>query len=286
MPWLKISFVVPGSVVEAVSLELQQEGVLATSLFDAGQQDFLETGPESMASWSQVRVETITSLEVSLQRLDHLMSQYGANDFSVSFLQDKTWELEWRNQSKRMQFGRLQIVPRDQTGRVDGPVVKLDPGLAFGTGEHATTAMCLSWLQKMDLEGKSVLDFGCGSGILGIAASKMGAGYVEAIDIDERAIEATLQNAAFNGADLRVEQYVSRTRTFDVVVGNVLLNTLVEYANELTNATASLGVIGLTGLLIGQQKSIAEAFTSMCFEPPVYRDEWVLMIGQKRCHDT
>ncbi|MCY3885149.1 MAG: 50S ribosomal protein L11 methyltransferase [Gammaproteobacteria bacterium] len=285
MPWLKISFTVSRDSVDIISQELQEAGAIATSLFSADREEVLETSLATSALWSQVRMEALLHIGDDTQSIRNSLNVHSARNLSVGFVEEREWENEWRKELTCKKFGRLQILPRESHFDVEEPVVRIDPGLAFGTGEHATTALCLDWLESMDLEGKSVLDFGCGSGILGIAASKLGAFPVEAIDHDERAVEATLENASFNEAKLTVNKSIASNRKFDVVVANILLNTLVEYANDLTNSVARDGVLGLTGLLSTQQEAIVVAYPLMCFEQTLRREDWILMVGRKSHHD-
>lgn len=281
MAWLKVAFVVPRDSADPVSLSLQQTGAIATSLFNAGSEEIVEASLGTATLWSQVRVEALLKVGMSLHPLHRLLGEHGAEDVRVSFVQDAEWENAWRKHTTPKKFGRLHVLPRESSTKVDGPFVRLDPGLAFGTGEHATTAMCLSWLESIDLDGRRVLDFGCGSGILGLAAAKFGASQITAIDNDEQAIEVTQQNAKFNEVNLTLGNTIPSSKKFDVVVANILLNTLVEHAIDLTNSIAEDGVIGLTGLLTAQKESIVEAFPSICFGRPVQHDEWILMIGRK-----
>ena len=286
MAWLKVAFAVPRDSADTVSQALQQAGAIATSFFDAGTEDIVEASVGKAILWSQVRVETLFEVGTSLQSVRRLLGDHCAEDLDISFIQEAKWEDAWRSHTTPKRFGRLHVLPCKSSVEIDGPSVRLDPGLAFGTGDHATTGMCLSWLERIDLEGKGVLDFGCGSGVLGLAACKLGAAHVTAIDIDEKAIEVTRQNAKFNGVSLTVGKTIPMNQKFDVVVANILLNTLVEYAIDLTNSLARGGVIGLTGLLVAQQESIVEAFPSICFERPVQENEWILMVGRKSPHDS
>ena len=182
MAWLKVTFVVARDSVDSVSQSLHQAGAIALSLFDAGSDAILETDGQTMTLWSDVRMEALLNIGTSLQPIRSTLAKHGAKDLTVSFVQEMEWENVWRGHSTHKQFGRLHVLPRESPAEVKGPLVRLDPGLAFGTGEHATTAMCLNWLENINLDGKSVLDFGCGSGILGLAASKFGAASVEAVD--------------------------------------------------------------------------------------------------------
>jgi len=184
-----------------------------------------------------------------------------------------------------MRFGqRLWIAPEGQNP--ENPtaiVVQLDPGLAFGTGTHPTTALCLNWLDQAKLEGKSVLDFGCGSGILSVAALLLGAGQVTAIDHDSQALQATADNAEKNQAGENLTIQDSRqplTTVADITLANILASTLVELEPLFATHTRSGGDIILSGILEEQATSVIEAFSdNFQIEPPIIRDGWVLLHG-------
>jgi ribosomal protein L11 methyltransferase len=186
-----------------------------------------------------------------------------------------------------MQFGeRLWIVPGEQPEPAEDAItVRLDPGLAFGTGTHATTALCLEWLDGLELGAKRVFDFGCGSGILGIAALKLGAASVDAVDIDLQAITATRQNAERNGVADRMA--VSSTlpaddACFDVIVANILAGTLIEQANLIVAALADGGRVALSGILNAQADAVLAAFGDrVTFAPAVTMDGWVMLSGTR-----
>ena len=187
-----------------------------------------------------------------------------------------------------MRFGsRLWVAPGDAgIPSDDAVIVRLDPGLAFGTGTHETTAMCLEWLDGLDLRDAAVLDFGCGSGILGIAALKLGAASVDAIDNDLQAITATRQNAARNavGDDLRAGNDIPvRTGFYDVVVANILANTLIDHASVIAESLQPGGKLALSGILDHQAENVQAAFRDRIeFEPTRSLDNWVLVTGSRK----
>lgn len=164
-------------------------------------------------------------------------------------------------------------------------ILTLDPGLAFGTGAHPTTALCLNWLDALDLTGRAVLDYGCGSGILAIAALKLGASRALGIDHDPQALLASRDNATLNG----VETWLSVTAPtqaplgdFDVVVANILANPLIELAPLLVERLAPGGRLGLSGILVDQAPAIVAAYTpAVVWEPPVFSQGWALLSGFK-----
>jgi ribosomal protein L11 methyltransferase len=187
-----------------------------------------------------------------------------------------------------MRFGsRLWIRP---TGRevsaADAVIVDLDPGLAFGTGTHPTTALCLTWLDGHPPQGLAVIDFGCGSGILGIAAAKLGAARVDAVDHDPQALLATRDNAERNGVldRMRVGHGdILAGTTADLVIANILSNVLIDLADVLLGLLRPGGHLVLAGLLHGQADAVREAFEpAIAWTPSPGRDEWTLLHGTRR----
>ena len=168
----------------------------------------------------------------------------------------------------------------------DAVIVRLDPGLAFGTGTHATTALCLEWLDAHAPVNEVVIDYGCGSGILAIAAHKLGAASVVAIDIDPQALQATRENALRNGIESGLTVSMP-TENADVqaglVIANILANPLVELAGRLTGQLLAGGHIIMTGVMMEQAETVMAAYRDVIeFDAPVVRDEWVLLAGKKQ----
>ncbi len=206
---------------------------------------------------------------------------------SVERVPDRAWEREWLDRFEPMRFGeRLWVSP--QGFDVDAEnciVVRLDPGLAFGTGTHATTALCLEWLDSREMRGKTLLDFGCGSGILALAALKLGANRVTAVDHDLQAIMATRQNALVNEVEDRLVTATTLGEIegqFDFIVANILAATLVVEADQLCRQLKSGGDLALSGILAEQLAEVSEAYRD-CVElaTPTYRDEWACLSGTK-----
>ena len=191
-----------------------------------------------------------------------------------------------------MRFGRrLWICPTG--GEIDQPdavIVRLDPGLAFGTGTHATTAMCLEWLDGLSLSGTSVLDYGCGSGVLAIAAVKLGCRGATAMDIDPQALIATRQNAEANRVGGAIRIFASAGEIdgiFDIVVANILAGPLIEFAESITLTLASHGMLALSGVLCEQADDVMAAFEPWIdFEKPVFKEQdgqtWSRLTGKRR----
>lgn len=206
----------------------------------------------------------------------------------VEILEDKDWEREWMENFHPMQFGqRLWICPswRDVPDP-EAVNVMLDPGLAFGTGTHPTTALCLTWLDGQELGGQTVIDYGCGSGILGIAALKLGAGRVIGVDIDPQAIEASRENAARNGVENGVELYLPADRPqlqADVLVANILAGPLRELASDIASLVKPGGRLALSGILATQAEEVRAAYLPWFeMDAPVEQEEWVRLSGIRK----
>ena len=186
---------------------------------------------------------------------------------------------------KPMCFGRkLWIYPENFRSSVkDKVIVYLDPGLAFGTGTHPTTKLCLEWLDSLDLRNKHILDYGCGSGILGISALKLGARKVTAIDIDPQAIEATKQNALKNNVEVNmvVKNNISKSKDkFDIIIANILAEPLVALAPFLIDKLDKNGIIGLSGILEDQVDYVKESYADfISINSPEYYEEWSFLNG-------
>lgn len=194
----------------------------------------------------------------------------------IEQLEDKDWEREWMDNFHPMRFGeRLWICPSWRDVPDENAVnVMLDPWLAFGTGTHPTTSLCLQWLDSLDLTGKTVIDFGCGSGILAIAALKLGAAKAIGIDIDPQAIQASRDNAERNGVSDRLELYLPKDQPeemkADVVVANILAGPLRELAPLISVLPVSGGLLGLSGILASRAESVCEAYAdSFALDPVV-----------------
>ena len=186
------------AMVEAVFM---RHGACSVSLSDAGDDPILEPGPGETPLWSRTRITALFPGDTDLAALDAaLLDELGLDALpahAIERLVDRDWEREWLRDFKPMRFGqRLWICPGElDAGEPDAVIVRLDPGLAFGTGTHPTTALCLEWLDGLSLAGKAMLDYGCGSGILAIAALKLGCRAAMAMDIDPQAVTATADNA-------------------------------------------------------------------------------------------
>jgi len=202
-------------------------------------------------------------------------------------LPGRDWEREWLKDFRPMAFGRrLWVCPGGfEVDAMDAVVVRLDPGLAFGTGTHPTTALCLEWLDSTNLKGCRVLDYGCGSGILAIAALLLGAESAVGFDIDPQAITASRQNAQRNGVADRLTtttQGAALTGKFNVLLANILASTLIDNAASISALLKRGGLLALSGILGNQIDAVRSAYRgSVQFAASRTKDDWVLLTGQR-----
>jgi ribosomal protein L11 methyltransferase len=295
MPWLQISVETVAVHAEQTGSLLEQLGALAVTV--SGMEDadqVLEPMPGAQPLWDRARLTALFDLSADVGALNAELASQGVAIADLAFVQDEDWQNRWQAHAVRACFGeRLWLLPKGglQEGEVDPanlPILRLDPGLAFGSGSHPTTRLCLAWLAGADLAGKRVLDFGCGSGILALAACLLGAAQVTAVDHDPQALVATRDNAAYN--EVTAEQLTvltpaqlaersSQGQVFDVVIANILANPLVELAGYLSAMTAQAGELVLSGLLSDQEQMIRDAYPTFQFRPVACEGEWICMDG-------
>ena len=291
MEWRQFVMNLDSIEPDLVEEVLLRHGAQSVTLSDAGDEPVLEPAHGTTPLWSDTRM---TALFTADSDFDDLRADLEASlaidrlpQNRIEALADREWEREWLKDFRPMHFGeRLWVCPNDlPVDADDAVVVRLDPGLAFGTGTHVTTAMCLEWLDENDLTGKTLFDFGCGSGILAIAALKLGARLVNAVDNDPQAVTATLQNAENNDVDDRLvtTMHVDRIgKPFDFVVANILAGTLIEFATLICDCVKPGGRLALSGILADQVPSVIGAYQH-CIElaAPELRDNWARLSGTK-----
>lgn len=272
-----------------------RHGAVAVSLSDARDNPVLEPAPGETRLWEDTQISGLFPADADVEALCRdLVHSLGIRDLPphrVTGLEDRPWEREWLRDFGPMRFGRrLWVCPGDSTpGQDDAVVVRLDPGLAFGTGTHATTALCLEWLDSLDLAGKSVMDFGCGSGILAIAALKLGARSATAVDTDPQAITATRTNAEHNGVAARLTALSAQGEAgseFDIVVANILARPLVDLAEYIALRVKSGRRLALSGILWHQVDEVRAAYAGLIeFDRPAIREQggqlWVRLDGRR-----
>jgi ribosomal protein L11 methyltransferase len=244
-------------------------GAQSVSFVDAADEPLLEPAPGRTPLWRQTRTVGLfaspDAVHAATAALRATLPDAAAAVITDAHLRDREWVRVWMRDSRPLKFGqRLWVCPRHQPVRERGTaLVRLDPGLAFGTGTHPTTALCLDWLARADLAGKRVLDYGCGSGILAIAALKLGARHAVAVDHDPQALAAARGNATRNGVRRRLTVQAPaqfRRARYDVVLANILARPLIALAPRLSASLKSDGRLVMAGLLARQARSVRAAY--------------------------
>lgn len=293
--WLAITVQTEARFEERMSSAFEDLGAVAVTLLDAEDQPIYEPAPGQTPLWRNLTMQALFP-EGSDERgivfaLSALQPGLDLRRIAVEQVEDRDWTRVWIDDFQPMQFGeRLWVVPSAhaipaQAQRDDAVVLRLDPGLAFGTGNHATTAQCLAWLAEQPLDGARVLDFGCGSGILAIAAARLGAAEVIAVDNDSQALTATADNAAANDVGDRVRALAAEAWSpagdCDVVIANILANTLMELAPLIAAALRPDGRVALSGVLPEQGDEVAAVYAALGIElARSERDGWLLLSGR------
>lgn len=295
MPFLQLSLAIGSADPAPYEDALLEAGATSITLEDAEDNPVLEPAPGTTPLWPSVRLRALFESNADRDAIRATLAALGESAPEPQFevIEDRAWEREWLKDFRPMQFGtRLWVCPggqlptaplADDESRV---TLLLDPGLAFGTGTHPTTALCLEWLDAADLAGKRVLDYGCGSGILAIAALKLGAIEAVAVDIDEQALIATRENAARNDVESRLRiAGVDQIGEFapDIVLANILAEPLLELAPRFAEMLAPGGRIVLSGVLVSQASDIARRYAPWFdIAPAALRDEWARLDGVRR----
>ena len=295
MPFLQVNIVVPSSHAELLSDELMEVGALSTAIEDAyagtdkEQPIFDEPNEPSAEIWEQSLIiamfDADTDVDAAVALLPENMRPV-KEAYTVTEVADQDWVKLTQSQFDPIHVSdRLWITPTWHEAPTDGSInIELDPGLAFGTGSHPTTFLCLRWLDAHMPQGASVLDYGCGSGILAITAAKLGAGKVVGVDIDKQAIRASHDNAAQN--QVNIEVYLPDAQPegqFDVVVANILANPLRMLGQMLAGRVKTDGQIVLSGILAEQVEEISALYQQWFdMKPATIQDGWACLFGIKR----
>ncbi len=291
MPWLQLSIETTEQQAPILELIFENLGALSVTFGDAANQPLLEPIPGEEKIWRNTRVTGLFSAERDADELRSTLNQALNTDVTrtlhLEWLSDRAWERVWLDNFRPMKFGRrLWVCPNGQIPEeADAVVVELDPGLAFGTGTHPTTALCLEWLDNSDLSGKTIIDYGCGSGILAIAALRLGAGRAIAVDYDPQAIEATRNNAEKNRVADRLTTYLPEqlpTISTEFLVANILAGPLIELAPNLCNLLQRDGQFALSGIIEEQTELVSAAYSGYArLDNPKQSDDWILLSGSK-----
>jgi ribosomal protein L11 methyltransferase len=303
MPYLQISLPCSESQQPRYERALEDVGALAVTLQDAhldaaDEQAIFEPGVGELPLWRDMQLTALFDADtdplVLLAALDTFDPDLDWTQLRFETVEDQDWERAWLDQFQPMRFGqRTWIVPwnHDLPADADHPdtaVVRLDPGLAFGSGTHATTALCLQWLDELasrgQLQGRDILDFGCGSGILALAALRLGAARAVGVDNDPQALIATGDNVQRNG--LAIDTWLPQDEpaaTYPIVVANILASALDALADTLAARVAPAGRIAMSGILDGQQDELLKRYSRWFDDLQVTRqDDWIRIDGVRR----
>jgi ribosomal protein L11 methyltransferase len=298
MPFLELSLIVRTEQQPGAEAALDDLGALSITLRDADaetpdEQAIFEPGVGELPLWPTITLNALFDEHADRRgltaALGELLPWLEPDQVSFADVADQDWERVWMDQFKPMPFGRRlwiypwNIEPPADDGQV---VVRLDPGLAFGSGTHPTTALCLEWLDGLDLAGKTVTDYGCGSGILAIAALKLGAASAVGVDNDPQALTASRDNAQRNGVADRVTlflpQEVGATQA-DIFVANILAGPLGELAPTFAAGAKSGAPFAMSGILDGQQDELLQRYGEWFRDLRVdIREGWVRISGHRR----
>lgn len=293
MSWQQVVCRTTSSFQEKVVDTMETAGAVSVTWQDAEDDPILEPKPGEMRLWDNLVITALyeedTDLTPLLLALESHRETWQISSLQQETIEDQLWERVWMDSFQPICFGkRLWIYPSWHETPDDRSVkLLLDPGLAFGTGTHPTTALCLEWLDSQDIKGAMVLDYGCGSGVLAIAALKLGAKQADATDIDPQALQATIDNAKRNhipAAQLHTCYPAALPkRSYDIVMANILAGPLVELAPILLAALSPGGKLVLSGILTAQSDAICRAYADSLSDLSItQKDDWIRFAGIRR----
>jgi len=290
MAWIQFIFDSTPDKADALSDLLSECGSSAVTFQDNEDQPIYEPEIGTTPLWPATNVIALfdadTDTDLIIRLLTGMLAPEAVPKHRIEAVEDKDWVREWMDNFHPMSFGdKLWICPSWHTPPQEDAInIMLDPGLAFGTGTHPTTALCLNWLDQADVKDKVVIDYGCGSGILAIAAALLGAKKVIGVDTDPQALEATQANAERNG--VTIDTYLPDDcpdETCDLLLANILAGPLQSLSPRLASLSKTGAPIVLSGILDSQAEAVSQSY-QMWFdmEAPVFKEEWTRLVGQKR----
>lgn len=276
--FLQFTFVCPNHNGVALEERLFDLGAMSITTNDGSE---TQTTPIIDANWPISRLRAVFPLDSDVSELRLCLDSFGCQSVETQFLTEHDWLTSSHSKKSAIQIGPF-LIAEEPTPKSQAVVpITLTGGLAFGTGEHATTSLCLEWLSSIPMTNRAVLDLGSGTGILGIAAYKRGANSVTAVDTDSDARRITCNNAKKNGVVIEVASEIDTSLKFDVVVANILSNTLIELAPSIESVLQPGGNLALSGILEHQVNSVRNAYQSTIFAETQVKEGWVLLSGLK-----
>ncbi len=293
--WLQLHYEVPAKDADEVSQLFEQAGALAVSLSDLADEPIYEPPLGEAPLWPDTRVSGLfphnCDIPAIVSKVATALDNPAGDRWHTETVVDRAWERVWLEDFKPIKCGqRLWICPGDSPPpEADAINILLDPGLAFGSGTHPTTRLCLEWLDSHDVSGQQLIDYGCGSGILAIAAARLSAAHIRAVDIDPQAHQATLDNASRNDVGEQISLYYPEglpQQPADVLIANILANPLIELMPHFSKLVKEQGWLVLSGILSGQAETVTTALENF-FLPPIKHelDDWVILTSQRRHND-
>lgn len=274
--YLKVSVCCETARVVEVEAELERWGASAIALHDA---TLDRSEPSLDGNWARTQLTALLPSQTDFRKLEFVFRNLNCEDIHAQTLKESSWIQKLSQPAPHLIVGPFMIGDFQSSIETQQILIQLSAGLAFGTGEHETTALCLEWLATQNLVDKQVLDLGCGSGILAMAAMKLGANSVTAIDNDPQALNVAETNAANNNVAIAFESHLDLESRFDVVIANIYADTLVQYAEEIMHVLNPRGLLALSGILESQQELVKRAYANVQFESPTVRNAWVLLVG-------
>ena len=299
MPWIQISITTEKALTDNAEDCLFSHGAQTVTLSDAADEPILEPAPGQTPVWSRAVVTGLFDADIDTSKIQQAIRRClepHADTHTLTIrseiLEDQNWTRAWMDHYQPMQFGqRLWVCPWHLDPPDKNAVnLRLDPGLAFGTGTHPTTALCLRWLDANIDQQQTLLDFGCGSGILAIAARLLGLPEVDGVDIDPQALQATLDNARANHVENGTQVYLPEdysrqhsARNYDIVVANILSGPLAELAPQLAQHCKEGGDIVLSGILQEQAARVQAVYSDFfTMDEAVTEGDWVMLHGVRQ----
>ena len=292
MAWHQISVITNENIALRLADFFSNLGAVSVTYMDAEDEPVYEPAIGETKIWSNTQVIALYELDADPELIKTLVlrqfKQDDLHNWLYEAVADQEWERAWMEYYKPMKFAsKLWVCPTDQEQVESGTVcLTLDPGLAFGTGTHPTTALCLEWLASHDLTGKMVIDYGCGSGILAVAAILLDAKIAHAVDIDPQALTATQSNALKNNVQDKINSYLPEQfdpLKADIVLANILAKPLIDMSEQICALLVSGGQLVLSGILHEQAESVISAYRqAIIFNPLVQQEDWIRLDGIKR----